>query len=173
MKTSEEFAQESSQHEDTSILPSKKEKKPVAIIVTMLFAALILMTDGFGFIRLLFSIRTLSDRSLMFHLTGFLTGQLIAMVFTAAVLVACIRRPVWGRIVSMVFAVAFGILCIATLLSPNPDPVFKIAPGAEEEGAYMARALLCLGVVAYVWSMTFGARTKAYFAEARTDSTRQ
>ena len=76
----EEFAQ----REDTSIRPVKKQKKPVAIIVTVLIAALITIFSGLGFIRLHLSIRTLQDRSLMFHATGFATGQLIAVVFAAA-----------------------------------------------------------------------------------------
>lgn len=164
MKTPEEMPQQWNEGEDTSTQPARKQRKPLAIIVTMILAALITINAGFGFLRLLFSLRMLTDRNVMSYVTGFLTGQLCILILAAAVVFACIKRPPWGRVISMVFAMGLGIVWVVALLSPHPDPVFKAAPGAEEVGAYMGRALMVIGVAVYVWSMIFGARAKAYFA---------
>jgi hypothetical protein len=164
VKTPDEFAQVISRRKAGPSSEVKRRKPPV-IIITLIFAVFILVVDAIGFIRVVLSAgRVLHGGMaiLMFAVT--LIPGLAIMGFAAATLFACLKRPHWGRLISMVFAVAFSAFVGYVLASPDPHPVFQIAPGAEQIGAYASHVLIALGILIYAWSMVMGAKARAYFA---------
>lgn len=164
MKTPDDFATVINQRKADPVRTLKRRKPPV-IIVTLIFAVFALMVGVIGFVHVT---RLLAGalhgwRSILVW-AAVLAPELALMGFAAATLFACLRRPQWGRLISMVFAVAFSASMGYGLVHPDPHPVFQIAPGAEQAGAYTAHVMIALGMVVYLWSMLAGAKAKAYFA---------
>jgi hypothetical protein len=163
VKTPEEFAQViSSRKADGSW--KAKPKKPASVIFTMIFAAVMLASAGYGCLLLVIgTTKVLQGGGSFLVLVGAWGRQLGIVALSAATLFACIKRPAWGRAVSIMFAVAFGALIGTVLAFPNPHPAFPIAPGAEQVGADVANVLIAVGIVAYVWAMLAGGKARAYF----------
>lgn len=164
MKTPDEFAQVINRRKAD---PNRtvKRRKPAAIIVTIIFAAFLLVIGVVGTLRLpVLAGHTLHGVRSILVLAVALAPGLAIMGFAAATLFACFKRPRWGRPISMVFALAFSALMGYSVAFPDPHPLFPIAPGAEQAGAYAANVAIAFGIVAYVWSMVLGAKAKAYFA---------
>lgn len=165
MKTPDDFAQVISQRKAGNNWKTKRGKPP-SIIITLVLAVIFLAMGALGVLKL----GTMMERALQgqghfvpwigyFALQLGMTGLALATIF------ACLKRPRWGRAISIVFAVSFGIRFALVLALPNPHPVFTIAPGAEQAGAYAAQVMMAFGTVVYLWSMIIGAKVRAYFAE--------
>lgn len=164
MKTPEEFARAINDRKADSNLEVRRQR-PKVIIVTMILAVFMMVSAGSGLLRLgIATERVLQVGGSFLAFADALSRDLGIAVLAAATLYACAKRPPWGRIVSVVFAVTFGALFGVILAFPDPHPVFQIAPGAEQAGAYAADVLMAFGIVAYVWSMVMGRKARAFFA---------
>jgi hypothetical protein len=140
--------------------------KPTVIIVTVILAVIMLAVGGSAVMRLAFAYERVTQTQ------GFPLGWLVAFaraliiaVLASATLYACFNRPSWGRAVSIVFALVFSAFAGYVMAAPNPHPTFKIAPGAEEAGAYAGQALMAFGILVYAWAIVFGPKARAYFSE--------
>ena len=143
----------------------EKRRKPPVIIITLIFAIAILVAGGSGLVRLiLVTGQVLQGGGSLLMLAGAFGRQSAIVGLALATLLACLKRPKWGRAVSGVFAVIFTAVVGVLLAVPDAHPVFQIAPGAEQAGAYASKALIAVGIAAYAWSMVLGAKARAYFA---------
>jgi len=164
VKTPDEFAQVINR---TKADASRKVKRrrPSVIIVTLIFAVLMLVAGAIGFIRVaLLAERALHVGTILVFAVALVPGLAI-MGFAAATMFACLKRPRWGRLISMAFAVAFSAFVGYVLVTPDPHPVFQIAPGAEQAGAYASHVLIAFGMLTYAWSMVMGSKARAYFTD--------
>jgi hypothetical protein len=160
MKTPDDFAQLiNSRKADSGTV---KRKMPASIIITVIFATIGVLATSFGAVQM--AVRGLRGDGSFFVFANALGIQLGVAFLAGATLFACIKRPAWGRIISMIFAVSFGLFFGLTLATPDPHPLFPIAPGAEQAGAYAAKAFMILGVLWYIWSMVMGSKARTYFS---------
>jgi hypothetical protein len=165
VKTPDEFVQMIN-HRKADPSREVKRRKPPVIIITLIFAMLILVTGAIGFMGVaLISERALHGGVTILVLAVALVPGLAIMGFAGATLFACLKRPHWGRIISMVFAVAFSASVGYVLAIPDPHPLFQIAPGAEQIGAYASHVLIAFGILTYAWSMVMGSKARAYFTD--------
>ncbi|MHA6206260.1 hypothetical protein ACXU4B_17670 [Dyella soli] len=165
MKTPDEFAQVLNNRTADPTWVARRRKPPV-IIVTIILAIFMLVAGGSGAVRLtLATARVLENGGSVLLVAGAFGRQLAIVGLAAATLLACFRRPPWGRLVSTVFALAFSAVMGYVLVFPDPHPVFQIAAGAEQVGAYAAQVLMAAGILAYAWAMALGAKARAYFAD--------
>jgi hypothetical protein len=165
MKTPDDFAQVISQRKTDNNWKTKRGKPP-SIIITLVLAVLFLAMGALGVLKLgTMMEQVLQGQGLFVPWMGYFALQLGMTGLALVTIFACLKRPRWGRAVSIVFAVSFGIRFALGLAFPNPHPVFAIAPGVEQAGAYAAQVMMAFGTVIYLWSMTVGAKVQAYFAE--------
>ncbi|MGO4502994.1 hypothetical protein [Dyella sp. 2YAF14] len=164
MKTPDEFIRVVAERKANGDWKSGR-RKPAVIIVTVILALILLAAGGSGVIRLTLAFErvTQSQDSLLGWLAVFVRALIIAAL-ASATLYACFNRPRWGRAVSIVFGMVFCAFAGYVLVVPDPHPVFQIAPGAEQVGAYIGQAMMALGIIAYARAIFFGAKAKAYFS---------
>ena len=166
MKTPDQFIQIITDQKND---PGRKAKRrmPRVIVVTLIFAMLMVLSGGSGLVRVILSIGMVLQGEVSVLSLAFGLGRQLAIVSLAlATIFACLKRPSWGRVVSTVFAVFFSLVVIIVLIGPSTHPVFQIASGAEQAGAYAAAALMAFGIAVYAWSMTLGSKARAYFTGA-------
>lgn len=167
MKTPDEFIQ-AVNHRKTQGRWRSERRKPAVIIATVVLSVLMLAAGGNGVLQLTLALaRVMQGEVSIFTWLVAFTRPLAVTALAAATLYACFKRPSWGRVVSVSFTIVFCAFTGYTLAVPDPHPVFQIAPGAEQAGAYAGQAMMVFGVLAYAWAMLLGAKAKAYFAISR------
>lgn len=165
MKTPDEFVQVINRRTDES-RRAVKPRKPASIIMTLIFGTFILTVSTVGLMQEapLYVGLLHSWKGILVYFFALLP-TLALMGFAAATLFGCLKRPPWARLISMVFAVAFSAFSCYVLASPNPHPVFQLNSDVEKLSAYLTNVIIGIGMLVYAWSMVFGSKPKAYFAD--------